>query len=203
MKIPMQAWYDRWLKANQDTNLVYVPKNSRGEPSLHQVHFVRDTLASIVWADVPYDKRPNEPPPRETCKETCFVIGEHRSKSVSLPVYSLERPDLGIQFVLRDNYHGWNVSVLLEKPLSDGWNILKGFELDYSRDEDRDRFKDGYKPGSSWGYCYFQGFPEEVQFGPYMEDCRRFSLCIGSEYSLHTFIWLIMRDIRGVGPWGR
>lgn len=197
MKIPMQAWYDRWLKANQDTKLSYVPKNSRGEPSLHQVHFVCDTLADIVWADVPYDKRPNEPPPRETCKETCFVIGEHRSKSVSLPVYSLERPDLGIQFVLRDNYHDVNVSVISEKPIA---TDLRGFQLDYGREEDRQRHKNGYK-GGSWGYCYFQGFPEEVQFGPYSENKSRFSLCMGSDFNVYTFIWLIMRDIRGVGPW--
>jgi len=201
MKIPMQAWYDKWLKANQDTNLVYVPKNNRGEPSLHQVHFVRDTLASIVWADVPYDKRPNEPPPRDTCKETCFVIGEHKSKSVSLPVYSLERPDLGIQFVLRDNYHDWNISVLSEKPIT---TDLRGFELDFS-ESDKKRFAERgpWTPGGSWGYCYFQGFPMEVQFGPFSQNPSRFSLCIGGEYSVHNFIWLIMRDLRGVGPWER
>jgi hypothetical protein len=200
MKIPMQAWYDKWLLEHKDTNLIYVPKNSKGEPSLNQVHFVRDTLASIMWADVPYDKRPNEPPPRVNCKESCFVIGEHTSKSVRLPAYSLERPDLGIQFVLRDNYHDWNLSVLSEKPIT---TDLRGFELDYSRDEDRKRFPNGYRPGSAWGYCYFQGFPEEVQFGPFSENPCKFSLCIGSDYSVHNFIWLIMRDIRGVGPWGK
>lgn len=201
MKIPMQAWYDRWLKANQDTNLVYVPKNSRGEPSLHQVHFVRDTLAGIVWADVPYDKRPNEPPPRETCKETCFVIGEHTSKSVSLPVYSLERPDLGLQIVLRDNYHDWNISVLSEKVISA--EVLRGYSLDFN-ESDKERFaKEPWKPGRSWGYCYFQGFPEEIQFGPHSQNQNRFSICLGGEYSVYTFVWLIMREIRGVGPWPR
>lgn len=198
MKVHLQPWYDRWLADARNTNLRYVPVNSRGEPTLHQLHFVRDTLCGILWADVPYDKR-GPATPRD-CKETCYVIGEHTSKSVSLPVYSLERPDLGIQFVLRDNYHDWNVSVLSDKPIT---TDLRGFELDFSK-SDKERFeKEPWRPGRSWGYCYFQGFPDEVQFGPYSQSQTKFSLCIGGEYGLHTFIWLIMRDIRGVGPWER
>lgn len=200
MKVHLQPWYDRWLKSHEGTDLIYVSKNARGEVSLPQVHFVRDNLCGMLWADVAYDKR-GPAPPRDTCKETCFVVGEHTSKSVQLPVYSLERPDLGLQIVLRDNYHDWNVSVITEKPLNK--DMLRGFELDYSRDEDRKRFPNGHKPGQSWGYCYFQGFPEEVQFGPHSENPNKFSLCIGSDYSVYTFIWLVMREIRGVGPWER
>jgi hypothetical protein len=202
MKVHLQGWYDKWLKDPEMTNRRYVPVNSRGEPSLHQLHFVRDNLCAMLWADVPYEKRENELV-RTDCKVTCFVIGEHSSKSVNLPVYSLERPDLGLQVVLRDNYHDWNVSVITEKPLSDGYNVLKGFQLDFS-DSDKKRFEsEPWRPGRSWGYCYFQGFPEELQFGPYSQDCRRFSLCIGSEYSVYTFMWLLLRDLRGVGPWER
>lgn len=201
MKVHLQPWYDRWLanakaEANNDG-----PKNYRGDPSLGQLHFVRDNLCGVLWADVPYDKRPSAPP-RDDAKETAFVVGEHRSKSISLPVYSLERPDLGIQFVLNNNYHFWQCSVITEKPLSDGRKLLEGFELDWS-EEDRKRFPDGYKPGHSWGYCAFQGFPEEVQFGPYSQDCRRFSLTMGTEYQVYTFVYLIMRDLRGAGPWER
>jgi hypothetical protein len=199
MKVHLQPWYDKWLKAAREA--AGTPPNSNDGPMLQQVHFVRDNLCGMLWADVPYDKR-GPATPRD-CKETCYVVGEHTSKSRRLPVYSLERPDLGLQFILRENYHDWNVSVITEKPLSDGRKLLAGFELDYGRDEDRKRFPNGYTAGQSWGYCYFQGFPEEVQFGPYSEDCRRFSLCIGSDYSLYTFAWLIMRDLRGVGPWGR
>lgn len=201
MKVHLQTWYRKWLDAHSDTNLIYVSRNSRGEPSLHQVHFVRDTLCGMLWADVPYDKRKDTGDGHD--KETCYVIGEHTSKSVPLPVYSLERPDLGLQIIARDNYHDWNVSVITEKPLSDGWNILKGFQLDFP-ESDKKRFEsEPWRPGRSWGGCYFQGFPEEVQFGPYSKDCRRFSLCMGGEYSLHTFLFLILRDLRGVGPWER
>lgn len=198
MKVHLQGWYDKWLKDPEMANRRYVPVNNRGEPSLHQLHFVRDFLCGMLWADIPYDKREKEAI-RDTCNVTAFVIGEHSSKSVNLPVYSLERPDLGLQIVLRDNYHDTNISVISERPIDA--NTIRGFELDYSREEDRKRFPNGYTPGSSWGYCYFQGFPEEVQFGPYSENNKKFSLCIGSEYSVYTFIWLILRDIRGVGPW--
>lgn len=198
MKVHLQPWYDQWLKEAREAAGVG-PDDPNG-PSLYQVHFVRDDLSSIMWADVPYDKRPQCGPPREDCKENGFVVGEHTSNSKRLPVYSLERPDLGIQFVMRDNYHDWNISVLSERAIE---TDLRGFQLDYSREEDKQRFKNGYRPGNSWGYCYFQGFPEEFQFGPYSEDQRKFSLCVGSVHKVWTLIFLIMRDIRGIGPWKR
>lgn len=198
MKIHLQPWYDQWLKEHRDTNLYHVSRNPRGEAFLHQVHFVRDDLSGMLWADVPYNKRPSAPP-RDDCKETGFVVGEHMSKSVPLPVYSLERPDLGIQFVMRDNFHDWNVSVISEKPIT---TDLRGFQLDWS-EEDKKRFPNGYTPGRSWGYCHFQGFPEEFQFGPFSQNPCRFSMCLGSETKLWTLFFLILRDIRGVGPWER
>lgn len=196
MKVHLQPWYDRWLAVEREA--AGIPKNSdpNGGPMLQQVHFVRDDLCSMLWADVAYDKR-GEAPPR-TCKETCFVVGEHTSKSRRLPVYSLERPDLGVQFVLNYNYHFWQCSVISEKPIAAD---LRGFEMDFS-DSDRKRFEtDPWRVGRSWGYCAFQGFPKEVQFGPFSTDPCKFSLTLGTEYSVHTFLFLIMRDIRGVGPW--
>lgn len=190
MREHLQPWYDRWLAHYRATDLLYVGRDRRGEVMLPQVHFVRERLAGLLWADVPYDERPTSPP-RSDCKETAYVIGEHTSKSVRLPVYSLERPDLGLQFVLRENYHDWNVSVVSETPIT---TDLRGFELDYARKEDRDRYPDGYRAGGSWGYCYFQGFPRELQFGPHSEDPRRFSLCIDSAYEVYTLLWLILRD---------
>lgn len=186
MREHLQPWYEKWLDEHKSTDLIYVNRNSRNEPSLAQVHFVRDTLGHVMWKDIPYDTRPIAHP-RE-CKESAWVIGEHRSKSVRLPVYSLERPDLGIRFVLRDNYHDWCVSVVAEKPIA---TDLRGFQLDMDED-DRKR----YQPGGFWGYCFFQGFPSELCFGSFAMDPRRFSLSIGGNHALYTFIWLIMRDLR-------
>lgn len=200
MRVHLQGWYDKWLKDPEMTNRRYVPVNSRGEPTLHQLHFVRDHLCGMLWADIPYDKREKELT-RTDCNVTAFVIGEHSSKSVNLPVYSLERPDLGLQIVLRDNYHDTNVSVISEKPIPA--EVLRGYQLDFSK-SDKERFeKEPWRPGRSWGYNYFQGFPEEVQFGPHSLDQRKFSICLGGEYSVYTFVWLILREIRGVGPWER
>jgi hypothetical protein len=200
MREHLQPWYDKWLADHKETKLIYVRRyvgrNARGEVTLPQVHFVRDVLAGLFWAGVPYEQRAAAEP-RNNCKETAYVIGEHTSKSVRLPVYSLERPDLGLQVVLRDNYHDWNVSVISETPIT---TDLRGFELDYFRKEDRERYPDGYRPGGSWGYCYFQGFPREVQFGPYSENPRRFSLCIEDTYQMYTFLRLILRDRRAAVP---
>ncbi len=48
-----------------------------------------------------------------------YVIATHRSKSIELPVVSLERPDLGIQFVLCNNFYHTKLSVISERPLVD------------------------------------------------------------------------------------
>jgi hypothetical protein len=187
----LQPWYDTWLAEHAGTDLIYAVGSDK-KPQLQQVHFVRDMLAAIVWQDVPYEKRAPASP-RE-CKETAFVVGEHLSKSVRLPVYSLERPDLGLRIVARDNFYDWNVSVASERDVA---TDLRGFPLDYWIESERERFKDGYQPGRSWGYCFFQGFPSDMQFGPYKENKRRFSMCVGSDYELFTLVWLIMRDVRG------
>ena len=186
----LQPWYDKWLVEHEGTTLIYARRGD-GKPQLGQVHFVRDSLAAVVWQDVPYDKRPLAPP-RE-CKETAFVIGEHLSKSVRLPVYSLERPDLGIRLVCRGNFYDWNVSVVAER---DVLTDLRGFPLDYWNEDERRKHAGGYKPErGSWGYCFFQGFPDDLRFGPYVENKRRFSMCVGTDYELFTLVWLIMRDL--------
>jgi len=186
MKEHLQPWYDKWLIEHEDTNLLHVDHNARGQVHLRQVEFVRDVLAGVFWEGA-YDRR-KPATPRDDCNESAYVIGKHQSKSVRLPVYSLERPDLGLQVVLRDNFYDWNVSVLSETPIT---TDLRGFELDYRREEDRERFPNGYTPGHCWGYCFFQGFPEEVQFGPFKENPCRFSLCIRGDYDVYTFLWLL------------
>lgn len=194
MRAPLQGWYNKWLDAHQETDLLYVSRDKDKRAYLAQVHFVRDRLSGVLWADKKYDERPNEPPPREDCKVSAWVIGEHHSKSVCLPVYSLERPDLGIQFILRDNYYNWNVSVIAEKPIT---TDLYGYVLDFSVDEKKSGGKaESFRPGDYWDYCYFEGFPDEYRFGPFSLDPRKFSLTVGSDYALYTLIFLIMRDLR-------
>jgi len=184
----LQPWYDKWLEEHADTDLIYT--RSGGKIQLSQVHFVRDQLSAVFWQGIPRKDRPPAPP-RDGCKQTAFVIGEHHSKSVRLPVYLLERPDLGLKVVLRDNYHDWNISVVSETPVEAD---LRGFVLDYRDEEEQEKFRDGYKPGRYWGYCFFQGFPDKYWFGPYSENPRKFSLYNSSDYITYTLVWLLMRE---------
>lgn len=196
MREHLQLWYRRWLKEHEDTNLLYsgrkvVDGEMKGSPSLAQVHFVRDHLAGLFWSDIPYESRPTITE-GEGLRVTALVIGEHRSKSVRLPVFLLEREDLGLKIVLRYNFYDWNVSVVSEKPLLHLADVVAGYS-----ESEKARFPNGYTKGSYWGYCYFQGFPAEYYFGPYSENNRQFSTYLGSDYSVYTFLWLILREVRG------
>jgi hypothetical protein len=186
MKIPLQAWYDEWLKEHQDTDLIYVSRDAQKRVSLPQVHFVRDTLAPLLWADTLYDDLPCEPPPREDCRLTAWVIGEHRSKSVRLPVYLLERPDKGLRVMLRYNYFDWKLSVESEVPLDHElfsylFHTTPPVEPDYT--------------GNELASCYFEGFPEDQIYGYQTENPRRWSASIGNDRALWMTILLCMIDL--------
>ena len=193
MKEHLEVWYSTWVKEHETTDLIYARTREDGPPCLPQVLFVRDILGPLVWSDRIGDARPivDHPDLPSYVRVSGHVIGEHRSKSVRLPVYLLDRSDLGIQFVLRYNYYDWNVSVVSERPVEvDLGNLANGYD---PRDEDR--FASGYKPGYAWGGCFFQGFPMEYQFGPKSLDSRKFSICVHTDYELYTLVWLVMREV--------
>jgi hypothetical protein len=172
MREHLQVWYDRWLKTNADTKLFYVDKRSSGEVYLSQVRYIRDELSGLAWRDVAYDSRPPSTP-SDDLKETAWVIGEHCSKSVVLPVYSIERPTLGLRLVLRYNFYDWCVSVESETAVRD--------------------WVSGYDRGL---LCFFEGFPDELKFGTYAESQRRFSLAIRDDYELYAFVRQLMTERR-------
>ena len=177
MKEHLQAWYLKWLDENKNTDLMYVDRGQHG-PYLEQVHFIRDTIASLVFrgeelptfeVELSSEKHPIQ------YRVSAYVVGEHTSKSVRLPVFMFEREDLGVRFVIRYNFYDWNISIeTLEDIPAD---ILDGFNLDTT-------------------YCFFQGFPAEYRFKGYNENNSKFSMCVGNSYELYTLIWLIMRWVR-------
>lgn len=188
MRAPLQAWYDEWLAEHRQTDLIYA--GEPGKPSLEQVHFVRDELAPIVWSDTLYYDLPREPPPRDDCRLTAWIIGEHHSKSVRLPVYSIERPDIGVQLVLRYNYYDWKLSVISERPLDDPlfpylFHTTPPVEPDYT--------------GNPLSPVYFEGFPENLVFGYQATDHRSWSAQLG-EWSLRTVVFLCMKQLSVVKP---
>jgi len=186
MREYLQTWYDAWLKQHRDTNLIYAKHGD--DVRLSQVHFVRDYLSGLVWSDVKYDDRATEPE-RSDCKVTAMVIGEHRSKSVRLPVFAFDRPDLGIQIILRDNYYNWNISVIAERPIACD---LRGFPTDFSSAKERAE----YQPRGYWGYCFFEGFPTVLMFGPHAIDQRKFSLWVNGDYEAYAFVRTLMLGVR-------
>jgi hypothetical protein len=172
VKEQLQDWYSKWLEVYRNTDLFWAKSRQ-----LKQVHFVRDELVPLV---------------RNSNRDSAeaYVIGEHRSKSVRLPVILLEHKNL--KLVMRDNFHDWNLSVISEKPVPP--DTMRGFTVDYPV-RDKERFPNGYIKGNSWDYLFFQGFPEEFQFGPYSESPHNFSLCLSTDYQLYTFVWLLLRDL--------
>lgn len=191
MRVPLQSWYDVWLAEHKLTDLLYVTRNARGEVSLPQVHFVRDRIAGLVWSDVGYYDRPREPEPRTDCTESAWVIGEHYSKSVRLPVYSLERPDRGLRFTLRDNYYDWKLSVESEVAIDDPlfpylFHTTPPIERAYT--------------GDSLSSVYFEGFPEDRVFGYHATNPRRWSAELASDQRLWTVMFLCLKALGIMRP---
>lgn len=171
-RVELQVWFQAWLSKEVPCHSTAINKTAAAA----QVTFIRDRLSLLV----PFS--------------TTHVIGEHHSKSVRLPVYEINQPSLGVRLVLRNNFYDWNVSVISETPVSA--ETMRGFVSDFTGRE-KERFKNagGFTKGASWDYCFFQGFPEEDQFGPWSLDPRKFSLCITDNYRLYTFVWNLTR------PW--
>lgn len=137
-----------------DDDLIY--RNA----GLDQVLFARDVLPGAIYRS---NAERGENPAR--------VIGEHRSKSVLLPVYYFRAP-YGVEYVLRENFYFWNVSVLSERMVPT-YGLETLFNL---------RLTD---------YCFFEGFPHEWKFGPYVDDPRRFSFYTPGNHRLWTALYLI------------
>lgn len=147
-----------------------------------QVFFVRDDLASLVGVGLDYEGR----------KRIATVISTHRSKLIELPVYKLSRPDIGVYFVLRDNFYNWKLSVVSESPIEVDLTDLchTSYPIDPSY------------TGNELAPCYFEGFPPEEIFGYYgLSDKKRFSAQIYGGHRLWVAIWLIMKSLNQIKPY--
>lgn len=164
----LQVWFNRQREATPDS-MYY--KGASG----NQIMYVRDEISRILFAGA--DDAEIE------CKVQ--VVSEHRSKSVALPVYRLERKDLGIRIYLRDNFYNWKLSVDSARPVNCDFTGL--FETSHTGEKDYS--------GDKLASCYFEGFPHHVVFGHYgASDGRRWSAELYGREQLWATIFLMMRS---------
>lgn len=144
-----------------------------------QVMFIRDTLAALVSVGLDYEDR-----------VVPQVISTHRSKSLTLPVVSLDRPDLGLRLILRNNFYNWKMSVISERPIVADYGAIfytsPPVEPTYT--------------GNPLADCYFEGFPADLIFGYLSENPRRFSAEVWGDYQLWTAIYLTLSAVGAIKP---
>ncbi len=121
-----------------------------------------------------------------------YVIATHRSKSIELPVVSLERPDLGIQFVLCNNFYHTKLSVISERPLVD-----EAFPYLFHTQPPPDPTRAASDPLS---HVYFEGFPPNLIFGYHAENPRRWSAEFHDRHAVWTTLFLCLRLLSGLVP---
>ena len=141
-----------------------------------QILFVRDTLEQVVSIGLKYENR---------CK--AYVIGTHRSKSVSLPVYEFHREDIGLRLTLRNNFHDWKMSVESTGELSIDVADLCDAHAEFSS-------------------LYCEGFPKDRCFTSYdkgkkhvdksgREGGSKFTVELCGNYAAYTFLFLVVRSL--------
>ena len=145
--------------------------------------YVRDVLAGKVGCGLTYKQY--------KAMDVAQVISTHRSKSAVLPVYLLQRPDLGLRLILRNNFYNWKISVISEKPIVEPafeglFHTIPPIEPDYT--------------GDPLHPVYFEGFPEDLIFGYYStSDQKKWSAEInGGNEAIWMVIHLIMRGLGAV-----
>ena len=127
----------------------------------NQVCFVRDTICQLLRST--YEEWSDNPP---------LVISTHYSKSVKLPVFQINLEKYGIEMVLRYNFYDWKISVKSDKPLDFDYMGL-------------------FNPTEEITSVYCEGFPKDKVYGSYEQSHSQFTIEIGSDYDLYTFIFLL------------
>lgn len=111
-------------------------------------------------------------------KVPVFVVSQHHSKSITLPVYGFTMRN-GIKVICRDNFYDWKVSVQLPECREHGDIVVP-----------RDLATDGYRKHIS--DCYFEGFKNEwvfPAFDPDDDEQLNFSIEVADEYRLYTLLY--------------
>lgn len=169
--VNLQTWAN---DNNQDeTDLIY----KKG--MWQQVMFVRDEIHPLFFSrSASYEERKTKP---------VRVVGEHTSKSVKLPVFSISGLDAEIR--MRENFHGWVVSV------NTHWNFKNEMTPDlfmgllHSMKRD-DELSDPFPS------CYAEGFSEEWCFSPIENNGTKFTGQVSGYYPFWTFCFLLTKWLK-------
>lgn len=153
-----------------------------------QALFVRDRIAALFCSGL----SPENGDHLNVFKNVVQVISTHRSHSVSLPVYSLTREDIGLRIVLRNNGYNWKLSVISDKPITADLTTL--FHTKPPTKAQRDW------SGDDIASCYFEGFPEDLIFRYMSQNSKKFSACISGDNELWTTLFLILSSLGIVQP---
>lgn len=158
-------------------------KNAAKYPGWDQMLFMRDTVMNGIFRD---DREYHLYPPGETYDNQVggqlpelFVVGQHVSKQVTLPVLQFQWKD--IMITTRYNFHDWKVSVRLPEPISLDDDLLNIGDADHLLLRS----------------VYFEGFPAAYIYPPIAANdypiTAQFSMMFGDQFKLYTFFWLILR----------
>lgn len=149
-----------------------------------QMMFMRDTLRPLIGAGLSWRKK----------QHIAHVISTHRSKSIVLPVVEYRRPDLGLRFVVRENFYNWKLSVVSKEPIDADFDGLFRTTPPIDREY----------TGNPLSPVYFEGFPAALIFDyhhhPGSTIPTQWSAEIWGDQPMWTTIFLIMRSLGVLKP---
>jgi hypothetical protein len=153
-----------WIRVNEpDENLIY--KKGLGK----QVCTIRDTIMRDIFYHSIFKEYDN----KLYDEFQPMVINTHRSKSVLLPVMLLNIEKYNIKIIVRENFYDWKISIISKDDINCDFKGL---------------FTENDKPINS---VYCEGFPENLVFDRYCDNKKQFTIEIGDDYRLYTFMYLL------------
>lgn len=97
--------------------------------------------------------------------KNCFIVNEHTSKSVALPVYKIEYS--GYTIYMRNNFYNWILTIESNKELNLPEILIKN---------------------KSELYC-IEGFMKEWHYKPYEKGCKKCSIELYDNNDLYVILF--------------
>ena len=161
-----------WAQSNEvDDKCYYKAARER------QISFLANNIQRLIGTGLDY----------EVYKDLYLarVISSHTSKSVKLPVVEFNREDLGIRFIMRNNFYDWKLTVISKQC------ILADFAgIFYTESPIEPEYT-----GDKLHPVYFEGFPSDLIKGYYSQNQKEFSAEINNDYDLWMVLHMTLREL--------